>query len=117
MIRNREKIIQRSIGRSLPRDHEFTHVETLHREVNERVLLCMVATEPLQIDDQDGRDVVDLDFLHCLLVVEASVAVPGIRLGQLFWPIELPEAVINADALGQLLTLQVRRRPLALRER
>ena len=57
----------------------------------------MVASESLKIDDKNWRDVVDLDLFDGLLVIKTPVAVPCVRLRQLFWPIELPEAVIDAD--------------------
>ena len=98
MVRHCEKIIERTVWRPLPRDYELAHVESIDGKVHQSVLFCVIATEPLQVDDQDGRDVVDLDFFDGLLMVEAAIAVPGIRLGEFLWPVELPEAVVDADS-------------------
>ena len=77
-------------------------------------MLCVTASEALEVDDEDGRHVVDLDLLHGLLVVKAPVTVPGVRLRQLLWSVELSEAVVNADAFGEFLTWVGLTQPLKL---
>ena len=44
-----------------------------------------------------------MDLLDGLLVVDAPVAVPCVGLGELLWAIELPEAVVDADTLCELV--------------
>ena len=63
-------------------------------------MLGVAAAEALEVDDEDWRDVVNLDLLDCLLVLDASVAVPGIRCSELFWSIKLPEAVVDGHAVS-----------------
>ena len=63
----------------------------------------MVASEPLQCDDQYRRDVVDLYLFNSLFMVQASITVPSIRLWQFLRSVELSEAIIDADTFGQFL--------------
>ena len=60
----------------------------------------MITTESLQVDDENRRHIVDLNLLDRLLMVDTTIAVPSIRLRQLLWSIELPEAVVDADTLS-----------------
>jgi len=80
VIAHSKQIIKWPVWRAFPRDDKLAHVEALHREVHQRVLLGVVAPEPLQIDYQDGWDVVHLYFLDSLLVIDAAVAVPCVSL-------------------------------------
>ena len=66
--------------RLFARHYKLTHVKPAQWEVYERVLLGVIASEAFQIDNQDRRHVVNLDFLQGLLVVYASIAIPGIGL-------------------------------------
>ena len=74
----------------------------------------MAATESLQVDYQHGWHIVDLDLLDGLFVVDAAIAVPGVGLRKLLWPVELPETVIDADTFAQLLALIRLRQRLVL---
>lgn len=83
--------------------HEIAHIEPSHREVHPRVLLCVVSSEPLQIDHQYRRHIKHLDLLHCLLVRNALVAVPRVCLRKILRLVKLSEAVLYRYRLLSLL--------------
>ena len=74
----------------------------------------MAASEALQVDDEHGRNIVDLDLLHGLLMIQTPIAVPCVRLGQLLRSVELSEAVVNADAFGEFFAGVGLTKPLKL---
>ena len=103
VIRDGEEVVEGPVRRPFTTHNELRHVQAILREVDEGVLLGMAAAEALQVDDEDGWHVVHLDLLDGLLVVQAPLTVPGVRLRQLLRPVELPEAVVDADAFGEFL--------------
>ena len=104
MVGDSEEVVDGPMGWVIPGYDELRHVQAILRKVDQSILLRLVATEALQVDDEDRWHVVDLDLLDGLLVVHASVAVPCVRLGELLWPIELPEAIVYADPFSELVS-------------
>ena len=104
VIRDSKQVIERSIGRHLTRDYEFGHIQAIDWEIDQGILLGVITTESLQVDYEDRRHVVDLDLLDSLLVVNTAITVPCISLGELFWSVELSEAVIDAYTFRKLFT-------------
>ena len=45
-----------------------------------------------------------MDLLDGLLVLKASIAVPGVLVRQLLWSVELTETVVNANTFRQFLS-------------
>ena len=83
--------------------HVVTQIEPRSWKLNKHILLCVIASEALEVDDKNGRHVEKLDLFHCLLVLHTLVAVPGVGLTQILRFVELSEAVVNADLLGIVL--------------
>ena len=104
MVGDCEEVVNGSVGWAVSGDDELRHVQAILGKIDQSVLLGLVATEALQVDDEDRWHVVDLDLLDGLLVVHASVAIPCVRLGELLWPIELPEAIVYADPFSELVS-------------
>ena len=104
VIRDSKQVIEWSIGRHLTRDYELGHIQAIDWEIDQGILLGVITTESLQVDYQDRRHVVDLDLLDSLLVVNTAITVPCISLGELFWSVELSEAVIDAYTFRKLFT-------------
>ena len=104
MIGDSKQVIEGSIGWFLTRNYELRHVEAIHGEVDQGVLLGVVASEALKIHYQYWWHVVHLYLLDSLLVVDTAIAVPCILMRQLLWPIELSKAIVDTDTLGQLFT-------------
>ena len=63
----------------------------------------MVASEPLQCNDQYRRDVVNLYLFNSLFMIQTSITVPSIRLRQFFRSVELSKAIIDTDPFSQFL--------------
>ena len=114
MVRDGEKIVEWSVWRALSRHHKLAHVQSFDWEIYQCILLRMTASESLEVDDQHGWHIIDLDLLDSLLVVDAAIAVPSVGLRELFWSVELPETVIDAHAFTQLLALVRFRQRLVL---
>ena len=104
MVGDGKEVVDGPVGWIVSRYYELRHVQAVLGKIDQRILLRLVAAETLQIDDKHGWHVVDLDFLDSLLVVDASVAIPCVRLGEFLWTIKLPEAIIYADSLGKLVS-------------
>lgn len=103
MVGDCEEVVNGSVGWAVSGDDELRHVQAILGKIDQSVLLGLVATEALQVDDEDGWHVIDLDLLDGLLMVNAPVAVPCVRLGEFLWSVKLPEAIVDADALGKLV--------------
>lgn len=80
-----------------------THVKTLRRKLHKHVLLRVIASESFEVDYQNRWYVVELDLLHGLLVLDTLVAVPSVCLTEIFWLVELAEAVMNANIVSIFL--------------
>ena len=66
-------------------------------------MLSVIASEPLKVNNQDRRHVVNLDLFHSLFVGDTSVAIPGVCLRKVLWFVELSEAVLYAHIFGPVL--------------
>ena len=64
----------------------------------------MVATESLQIDDQNWWHIIHLNLLDCLFMIETTITVPSIGLRKFFWSVELPETIIDANTFRKFFT-------------
>ena len=71
--------------------------------MDQSVLLGVIASEPLKVNNQDRWHVVNLNLFHGLFVSDTSVAIPSVCLRKILWFVELSEAILNANILGPVL--------------
>ena len=79
--------------------YKSSHVEVLYWEMDQCVLLRIVASKPFKVYYQNRRHIVHLNFFHRLLVRHTSIAVPSVLLREILWLVELSETILDAHVL------------------
>lgn len=61
-------------------EYEVAHFKTFKRELHLSILFLLHAFEPLQINDQNGWSLINLDLFNSLLMHFTSTAKPSILM-------------------------------------
>ena len=93
MIGNRKQIIQWFL--TVLANNKVRHVESRNGKVNISVLFGVISSKAFEIYEKDRRHIVNLNFLHSLLMTDTLIAIPCICLGQVLRFVELSEAVLD----------------------